>query len=109
MTGGALFVTALTFILALTAAWMLVAPFFSEAAEADEETGEQRSAMILRKEQLYSALEELEHEFRTGKIDSADYDREKRRLMVAAADCLKQLEQIEGGAQHGSARDYRPE
>jgi hypothetical protein len=90
-----------TFVLALGVSWMLIAPFFSSHLSPDEvnaaEGGDlqlDRAMLLRRKEMLLEALEDLEQERRSGKIETAEYQTSRAELQQSTAACLAELDAL---------------
>lgn len=59
--------------------------------------------LLYRKEATLIALKDLEFDFKTGKIDDADYDEVKTGLEAEAMEILRNIEQFDKGASQPAA------
>ena len=87
---------ALTFLASLVASWLLLIPFFEERESSRGYQFEGIAAagdLLQRRELLFEALEELEFDLRSSRIDQEAYQLAKAELSAEAA---KQLEKIDG-------------
>lgn len=60
--------------------------------------------LLYKKESAYIALKELDFDFRTGKIDDADYQEMKSRFEANAVAILGKIEELEAGISAKAAR-----
>ena len=89
-------IVATTILLALITSWALLLPFFSEANDNAGDGKQQMFADLLaRKESLFKVLEELEHDYLSGKILEEDYLSSKEELSSKLAKCLEELASLE--------------
>ena len=88
-----------TFFLALMVSWNLAAPIFF-APEQDElalrdfgpSTNQKHSSLVLDRERLFLSLEEVESDYRGGKITAQEYGNEKEKLVTQLAAVIRALE-----------------
>ena len=66
------------------------------AAGVQSSISEAKRKWTAQREVVFSQLEELEESFMGKKISSAEYEKEKQRLVKVATDCLNSLEELEG-------------
>ncbi|MBI4737885.1 MAG: hypothetical protein HY766_17805 [candidate division NC10 bacterium] len=73
---------------------ILMAPFlWGQHADALEVAPEAPSDLLARKEADYSALKELEFDYRTRKLSQEDYEELRAVYRVEAAEALKAMDQ----------------
>jgi len=82
---------ALSFFLAMLASWALLLPFF-EGEEVASAGGERRNDLLLKKETVLDALEDLNEDHQSGKISDTQFAESKRELTAQAAEILRDLE-----------------
>ena len=85
-----------TFFLALMVSWNLASPIFfpqedTSAALRRWDDG-QSSPLLLDRERLFLSLEELESDYRGGKLTAQEYGDEKEALVTQLASVMKSLE-----------------
>lgn len=81
-------------LLALALVVFLGEPFLHPTVSALS-SGEEdaRTALTLQKATLYTAIHDLDFDFRTGKVDQQDYEELRSQLEKEAATVLRQLDQ----------------
>jgi len=74
----------------------LAAPLISDATRqsAKEETGE-TSSLMAERDRIINSLQELDFDFRLGKIPDEDYPTQRRELLQKGADILRQLDALQ--------------
>ncbi|HUH99151.1 MAG TPA: zinc ribbon domain-containing protein [Anaerolineales bacterium] len=74
----------------------LAAPLISDATphSAKEETGE-TSSLMAERDRIINSLQELDFDFRLGKIPDEDYPTQRRELLQKGADILRQLDALQ--------------
>ncbi|MFN8388848.1 MAG: hypothetical protein U0136_01000 [Bdellovibrionota bacterium] len=100
MTLPGLILIALSFFLALFCSWVILAPFF-ELQEAPEDVLAARkrdslTELKLKKETMLDALDDLEADFLTARLDQPEYERAKDELTDEAAELLSSIDSLEG-------------
>ena len=80
MTLGALIAIALSFFLALFASWALLLPFFESESPEGARGGDRKRDLVLKRDFMLDALEDLEQDFRSQKITENDYQEAKQEL-----------------------------
>lgn len=104
MSPESLIPTAISFFLALLAAWSLLLPCFEQregAVQGEGESGadrEQRAALVLRKETALTELEELEEDHVTSRITEAEYLQSRAAITAEAGEYLRSLGELTDGA-----------
>ena len=85
---------AMSFLLAMIASWALLLPFFEaeESSSAVPSADETRADLLLKKESVLDALEDLQSDHRNEKITDAQFAESKSELTAQAAEILRQLE-----------------
>jgi hypothetical protein len=85
-------------VLVMLAVLVVAWPFVSPEREGPEERlsadDRRRLALAEARDAAYTALRDLEHDLRTGKVTEADYDAERDRLRAEAARVLRELDQL---------------
>jgi hypothetical protein len=89
---------------AVTCAVVVVAwPFLSPQRGAPEQAmsprDRERLALLERRDAAYGGLRDLEQDHRTGKVGDEDYEAERRRLRVEAAEALRGLDRLDSEPQ----------
>jgi hypothetical protein len=94
----------------------VAAPFFlleksepdAEAKPKDPDAGVALADLLAEKETVYAAIQELDFDFKSGKLSTEDHAMLRRRQEEHAASILKQLDEIQGKPQEvASARPGR--
>lgn len=93
--------TLVNVILALLAVAFIAYPLLAppRAEEEDFELPEDLDELYRRKESAYSAIKELEFDFRTGKLSEGDYRELETRYRADALEILGAIEETEGAGQ----------
>lgn len=90
-------VAAIALMVVLTLWWVLQ-PLWQTADVADELTLSPEQQMVAelehRREAIYAALHDLEHDLAMTKIDEADYQRSRAHLIQEAAEILQKLDAL---------------
>ena len=68
------------------------------AAEGEVDEGDERHRLLSAKESAFVALKDLEFDYKTGKIDEADYAGLKARYEAEAVNVMKRLDAAAGAA-----------
>ena len=89
--------------LALLVVVFIARPFLHRGRGADESqtrlpADHQRSELLAERDRLLSAIQELEFDHTLGKIPDEDYSVQRSGLRLAAADVLRKLDELPGGA-----------
>lgn len=93
----------ISFVLALFASWAVLEPMFSSSGDhthgvrpdaALDAVAERLKNARYRKEETFLALEELEQDFRAGKVAPADYESSKAELLADAAAQHAEIERL---------------
>jgi rubrerythrin len=77
-------------------------PFFIHKATSVSKQDYQRSILLANKERLISALEEIDFDFKLGKIPQEDYPAQRTHLLNQAATILSQLDALQEETQANS-------
>jgi len=97
MTIVSLVLLILTFLASLVASWLLLLPFFDEEYGPDDVRIERRIVagdLLQKREFIFQALEELEIDLRSGRIDEYAYQRAKEELSAEAAMQLDKIDKV---------------
>ena len=96
MTLTVLIFAALSFFLALVCSWAILLPFFETADHAAENLpnpqAESLAELRIRKETMLDALEDLENDYLTKRVDDEDYAEAKNELTIEASAVLSSME-----------------
>ena len=102
MTLPALIAIALSFAVAMFCSWALLVPFYEgEENQADSESLRSNpgaatiSELKIRKETMLGALEDLEADFVTKRIDADSYEESKEELSGQAAQILTSIDNLQ--------------
>ncbi|MGD8816985.1 MAG: zinc-ribbon domain-containing protein [Acidobacteriota bacterium] len=88
-------------VVAVAVAWPLVRP--GPEAPADPiGPAAQLAALEERKRQLYGAIRELGFDYRTDKLEEADYDEEVERVKAEAVEVVRQIDEIKNNPPRGT-------
>jgi len=79
--------------LALFASWVLLKPMLVNQFPEDL-SREEFKELVLRKEIALTSLEELEQDYRSGKMEEQEYNRLRSELNVSVAQVLQRLKEI---------------
>lgn len=80
----------------------VAAPFFlltgraSESAPKNPDAPEVLRDLLAEKETLYAAIQELDFDFKSGKLSAEDHQALRRRHEAAAAAVLKRIDELQG-------------
>jgi len=74
---------------AALAAFLLVGPLRQPTPEAGTEP-ESETALSVERESLYDSIRDLDHDYETGKLERAEFERMRRDLRAEAVDLLRQ-------------------
>jgi len=81
---------AISFLLALAVSWAILIPFFESASPAP--ASDSASELLIKKDVLLDALEDLEQDFHAAKLEERDYEDAKKELTSEAGAVLSQIE-----------------
>src|SRR5512134_1569093 len=97
--------TAIFFTLAvlILVAIYLYAPFMERRARRVTEEEHELSALMAERDRVISSLQELDFDFKLGKIPEEDYPAQRSSLLQKGADILRQIDSI--APQPASAQD----
>lgn len=108
--------TAIFFSLAILilVAIYLYAPFMERRARRVTEEEHELSALMAERDRLINALQELEFDFKLGKIPEDEYPVQRRTLLQKGADVLRKIDvlaapSLSGRADEGSDTEARLE
>jgi hypothetical protein len=76
---------AITFFIALLAAWAVLTPFFEPAPSLEVKASDRDIQQSVEKERVILLLTELEADYRAGKIEKKEYERIKSELSKEAS------------------------
>ena len=95
MALGSLIAVALSFFLALLASWSLLLPFFESPSTSSGQgaNGGEKNSLILKRDLMLDALEDLEQDFRARKISESDYRDAERELVAEAGEIFAKLDE----------------
>ncbi len=91
-----------SFVLSLIAAWSVVVPFFALERGAESMKAPRSSALSERRDRLFRELEELEFDFRSGRISKDEYESMRAQLSASIAEALKKLDAAASDEANGS-------
>lgn len=73
----------------------LYAPFTERAQNMNIENTHEISALKAERERVINSLQELDFDFKLGKIPAEEYPQQRQSLLQKGADVLRQLDEIE--------------
>jgi len=88
-------------VVAVAVAWPLVRPG-PEAPPDPVGPAAQLAALEERKRQLYGAIRELGFDYRTDKLEEADYEEEVERVKAEAVAVVRQIDEIQRNPPRGT-------
>ena len=99
-------IAALFFTLAILVlvAMYLYAPLARRYARAVTEEEHELSALMAERDRVINALQELDFDFKLGKIPSEDYPTQRVNLLQKGADILKKIDELTSEERSGSRR-----
>ena len=86
---------AVSFVLALFCSWAILLPFFSVEESPLTDTADRRQELRAKEDNVLRALEDVEQDFRVGKLAEADYHDEKVELTAQAGAVLTELDSLD--------------
>jgi hypothetical protein len=99
MSLSAVVLAALSFLLALICSWAILLPFFEAERESDagDTAGRDDSLtqLRLRKEAALDALEDLEGDYLSKRVEEAQYAESKAELTDETAELMNRIESLE--------------
>lgn len=100
-------IAALFFTLAILVlvAMYLYAPLARRYARAVTEEEHELSALMAERDRLINALQELDFDFKLGKIPSEDYPTQRANLLQKGADILRKIDELTSEERSGSHRE----
>lgn len=72
----------------------LYAPFTERVREVDTNDNHEVSALKAERDRVINALQELDFDFKLGKIPAEDYPEQRQNLLQKGADVLRQLDEM---------------
>ena len=72
----------------------LYAPFTERVVQTDMDESHEISALKAERDRVITALQELDFDFRLGKIPAEDYPEQRNTLLQKGADVLRQLDEM---------------
>lgn len=102
----AIFFTLAIFILV---AIYLYAPFMERRARRVTEEEHELSTLMAERDRVINSLQELDFDFKLGKIPEEDYPAQRASLLQKGADILKQIDSIAPQSASAQAADARIE
>ncbi len=87
----------------------LYAPFTKRARRYGTEAGHEISALQAERDRVINALQELDFDFKLGKIPSEDYPAQRAALLNKGADVLRQLDALAPTSSSGRDAEARIE
>ncbi|MCZ2128344.1 MAG: zinc-ribbon domain-containing protein [Anaerolineales bacterium] len=70
-------------------------PFINQAQKADASATHETSALKAERDRVVSSLQELDFDFKLGKIPAEDYPEQRAELLKKGADILRKLDELE--------------
>jgi NADH pyrophosphatase NudC (nudix superfamily) len=103
--------TAIFFTLAILilVAIYLYAPFLERRARRVTEEEHELSALMAERDRVINSLQELDFDYKLGKIPEEDYPAQRAHLLQKGADILRQIDSIAPQAASGQSADARIE
>jgi rubrerythrin len=83
----------------------LYAPFISRGRRASINESHEVSALMAERDRVITALQELDFDFKLGKIPSEDYPAQRAVLLQKGAEILKKLDELTPTQREGSTED----
>lgn len=105
----------ISLLIAVVAVAFVAAPFFltirrpSEPAAKDPDGSDAIADLLAEKEIVYASIQELDFDFKSGKLSIEDHEMLRRRQEEHAATILKRIDELEGKSRQGEARADRRE
>jgi hypothetical protein len=106
----------ISLLIAVVAVAFVTAPFFlltrrsSEPAAKDPDASDALADLLSEKETVYASIQELDFDFKSGKLSAEDHQMLRTRQEEHAATVLKRIDELEGAPrQRESARAGRRE
>lgn len=106
----------ISLLIAALAVAFMAAPFFlmtrrlSEPAAKDPDASDAMADLLAEKETAYAAIQELDFDFKSGKLSAEDHQMLRGRQEEHAAAVLKRIDDLEGKSRQGEgARTGRRE
>ena len=105
----------ISLLIAMAAVAFVAAPFFlmtrhpSEPAAKDPDASDAIADLLAEKETVYAAIQELDFDFKSGKLSAEDHEMLRRRQEEHAATILKRIDELEGKSRQGETRAGRRE
>ena len=97
MTLSDLLSIAVTGFFSLVVSWCLLLPFFtddsSEVDAGDSDNPLRRKELLLKKERLMCALEDLEIDYKLGRVSKEEFEELKEGLTEETARCLEEIDE----------------
>src|SRR5512147_2040622 len=90
-------ITAIFFTLAILilVALYLYAPFMERRARRVTEEEHELSALMAERDRVINSLQELDFDFKLGKIPAEDYPEQRAELLKKGSDILRKLDELE--------------
>ncbi|HSB67933.1 MAG TPA: hypothetical protein VLT62_01180 [Candidatus Methylomirabilis sp.] len=92
----------ISLFIAVVAVAFVAAPFFfatrrsPEPAAKDPDASDALADLLAEKETVYAAIQELDFDFKSGKLSAEDHDMLRRRHEEHAASVLKRIDVLQG-------------
>jgi len=106
----------ISLLIAVAAVAFVAAPFFlmtrrsSETAAKNPDASDAMADILAEKETVYASIQELDFDFKSGKLSTEDHQMLRRRQEEHAASILKRIDELEGKPrQRETARTGRRE
>ena len=87
----------------------LAAPLMSKSTRRVTEESQEGSTLMAKRDRVINALQELDFDFKLGKIPDEDYPAQRAELLQEGADVLKKLDALKAGSLPGPDAEARLE
>lgn len=91
MSVSSIIVVGVSLLLALVSSWIVLRPFLSSDSDEEKDGSRGREQTSNERETLLLALEDLESEFRAGKVTEESYREAKLELAQKISDCSRPI------------------
>ena len=99
----------ISLFIAVVAVAFVTAPFFlttrhsPEASAKNPDTSDALADLLSEKETIYAAIQELDFDFKSGKLSAEDHQMLRRRQEEHAATILKRIDELQGKSRQEEA------
>lgn len=89
----------------LSVAFYLAAPLLGDRARHVTQESQEMSSLLAERDRLINSLQELDFDFKLGKIPEEDYPPQRAELLQKGADVLRKLDALSSSPAEGVATD----